>query len=169
MATKSRTNRNHGHHEAQRPGAEMTDAARKNYEEAIRAGQKFQEEAGAWWERILTQTSSATDWQRDLTHLAAMVGSVMPMAQRCVVGSMEVMKMSGSTSSELVRKAMDAAQTPSLAEGQAKWMEFWTSSLKAAQSNVEAVTQLGTSTIDCWIESVRKNADFTGIRAPRTA
>src|SRR5262249_31972270 len=99
-------------------------SARKNYEQAIRTGQKFQEEAGQWWTRMLTQTATATDWQRNFSRFTALAGNAMPLAQRCLEGAMDVMEKSGKSSAELMRKAADAAQTPSLAESQAKWMEF---------------------------------------------
>src|SRR5215831_15092550 len=151
MATKSKTTRKQDMDDAKETVSGMADAARKNYEQAIRTGQKFQEEAGQWWTRMLTQTATTTDWQRNFTRFTAFAGNAMPLAQRCMEGAMEVMDKSGKSSAELFRKAADAAQTPNLADSQAKWMEFWASSVKAAQNNVEALTQLGTRTIDSWI------------------
>jgi len=147
----------------------MADSARKNYEHAIRTGQKLQEEAGQWWTRMLSQTATATDWQRNLSRFTLLAGNVMPVAQKCLEETMNVMEQSSRTSVDLVRKAVDAAQTPGLAECQAKWMDFWTSSMKAAQSNVEAVSELSTRTIDSWIQFVRKNSEVTELRVPRMA
>lgn len=147
----------------------MADTARKNYENAIRTGKRFQEEAGHWWTRMFTQTATATDWQRNFSRLTAMAGNAVPCAQRCLQGAMDVLETSSRNNAELMRKAVDAAQTPNLAESQAKWLEFWTSSMRAAQSNVEAVTHLGTQTIDSWINFVRDTADTTQNRAAKTA
>ncbi len=169
MATKSKSTRNHGSSEEQRPLTEMADTARKNYEQAIRTGQKFQEEAGQWWARMLTQTATATDWQRNFSRLTTMAGGVMPIAQRCLEGAITVMEKSGRSSTEVMKKAIEAAQTSNLAEGQAKWAEFWTTSMKAAQSNVEAVTHLGTSTLDCWVDFIRKSTEFDEMASSRSA
>ncbi|HVV74147.1 MAG TPA: hypothetical protein VHI52_22040 [Verrucomicrobiae bacterium] len=147
----------------------MADTARKNYEHAIRTGQKFQEEAGQWWTRMLTQTATAAEWQRNVSRFAAMAGNTVPLAQDYFEHAVDVMQKSGQSGAELVQKAMEAAQTPGLAECQAKWMEFWTSSMKAAQSNIEAVTQLGTHGIDSWIAFVRKNSETTSERVPHGA
>lgn len=148
---------------------EIADTARKNYERTIRTGQKIQEETGEWWARILSQTANTTDWQRNFARFTTMAGSVMPIAQRCLDGAMGVMEKSGRTSAELMKKAVDAAQTQTLAESHAKWMEFWASSMKAAQSNVEAVTQLSTSTLDCWMHFVRKSTEMTEMGSPKSA
>jgi len=169
MATKNKTSRRQNHQQQPKPLTEVADTARKNYEHAVRTGQRFQEEAGQWWTRMLSQTATAAEWQRNVTRFTAMAGQAMPLAQRCLEGAMDVMEKSGRTSAELMRKAVDAAQTPGLAECQAKWMEFWTSSMRATQSNVEAVTQLGTRAIDSWVDFVRKNSEAAEVRTPRTA
>jgi len=155
MATTS--NRKH-HHAEQKPLSGMADTARKNYEHAIRTGEKFQEEAGQWWTRLVTQTATTADWQRTVSKFAALAGTAMPVAQKCFEGTIDIMEKGGRSGVELMKKAVDASQTPGLAECQAKWMDFWTCSMKAAQSNIEAVTQLGTQTIDSWIDFVRENS-----------
>jgi hypothetical protein len=118
---------------------------------------------------MLSETATTADWQRNLSRFTSLTGNVMPIAQRCLEGAMDVMEKSGRTSADLMKKAVDAAQTASPAECQAKWMDFWTSSMKAAQSNVEAVTQFSTKTIDSWIDFVRKNSEVTEVRVPKAA
>jgi hypothetical protein len=172
MATKSKTNRRHNQSHQQphgMNGPEMADKARRNYEQAIRTGQRLQEEAGQWWTRLLSQTATATDWQRGFSKFTSLAGNAMPIAQRCLEGTMDVMEKSGRASADLMKRAVDAAQTASPAECQTKWMEFWTASMRATQSNVEAVTQLSTKTIDSWIDFVRKNSDAGEVHIPRAA
>ena len=164
MATKAKTQRRHDSNQTTESVTGMADAARKNYEHAIRTGKRFQEEAGEWWTRMLTQTATTTDWQRNFSRFTVMAGNAVPLAQRCLQSAMDVMEKNSRNGADLLRKAVDAAQAPGLAESQAKWLEFWTSSMKAAQSNVEAVTHLGTQTIDSWIDFVRETSN-----APRTA
>lgn len=163
MATKSKSKRKHGQSHQQTHGMngpEMADKARRNYEQAARTGQRFQEEAGQWWTRMLSQTATAAEWQRSFSKLTNLAGNAMPIAQRCFEGTMDVMEKSGRAGAELMKRAVDAAQTASPAECQAKWVDFWTASMKAAQTNVEAVTQLSTKTIDSWIHFVRKNSEL---------
>ncbi len=169
MATKTKSNRRQDYQEGHEPLNDMADTARRNYEHAIRTGQKFQEEAGQWWNRVFTQAAPAMEWQKNFTRISAMAGNAMPLAQHCLEGAMDVMEKSGRNSAELMKQAVDAAQTSSLAESQAKWLEFWTASMKAAQSNVEAVAQLGTRAIDSWIDFVRKNSETPEARIPGAA
>jgi hypothetical protein len=68
-----------------------------------------------------------------------------------------------------MKKAVDAAQTPVPAECQAKWMDFWATSLGTVRSNTEAVSQMSSRAIDSWIEFVRKNSEITEVRTPKMA
>jgi len=152
-----------------KPLTAMADQARTNYEHAVRAGQKFQEEAGQWWSRMLGQVMTTNDWQKQFTRLTEMTTSAMPLAQRRLEEAMRFMETNSRTGAELMKKAVDAAQTSSLAESQAKWMDFWSSSMKAVQSNIEAATDLGTQAIDSWIQYVRKNTEAAEARVPKAA
>jgi len=91
------------------------------------------------------------------------------MAQRRMEEVMTLMEKNSRTSAELVKKAVDAAQTPVVSESQAKWMEFWTSSLGAVRSNTEALTEISTKAIDSWIDFVRKNTEVSEVRVPKAA
>jgi hypothetical protein len=68
-----------------------------------------------------------------------------------------------------MKKAVEAAQTPVLSESQAKWMDFWTSSMGAVRSNAEAFTEISSKTLDSWIDFVRKNTDVSEVHAGKTA
>jgi hypothetical protein len=156
MATKEKTHRKNDPADATETMTGMADTARKNYEQAIRTGQKFQEEAGQWWTRMLTQTAPVTNWQRNFGQFSAMASNALPLAQQCLEGAMNLLEKSGKNGAELMKKAVDAAQTPTPAESQAKWMEFWTSSMKATQDNIETVTQLNSRAIDSWVDFVQE-------------
>ena len=118
---------------------------------------------------MLGQAMTVNDWQNQFTRLTSITSSAMPIAQRRLEEAMQLMETNSRTGAELMKKAVDAVQTSSLAECQAKWMDFWSSSMKAAQSNLEAVTELSTHAIDSWIQFVRKNAEVTEGHASRTA
>ena len=80
-----------------------------------------------------------------------------------------LMEKNSKTGAELMKKAVDAAQTPVIAESQAKWMDFWTSSMGAVRSNTEAVSEMSSKAIDSWIDFVRKNTEVTEVRVPKSA
>jgi hypothetical protein len=73
------------------------------------------------------------------------------------------------TGVELMKKATDAVQAPSIAESQSKWMDVWTTSLGVARNNTEALLQINTRAIDSWIEFARKNTEVAQVRFPKTA
>ena len=169
MAEKPKSHRKESTAGKEPPLAEMADQARQNYQQALRTGQRLQEEAGQWWTRMFNQTATVADWQKQVANLTSVASRVMPLAQRRLEEAMNLMERNSRTSAELMKKAMDAVQTPGLAECQAKWVDFWTSSMRAVQSNVEAATEMGTKTIDSWIDLVRKNTEVTEVRVPRAA
>jgi len=166
---KSTASTKETHRDKENPVADMADKAMKNYEQALRTGLKLQEEAGKWWTGVLNQSTSAQDWQKRATNWTTMATGVMPAAQKRMEDVLELMEKSSRTGAELVKKAVDAAQTPVIAESQAKWLDFWTASLGAARSNAEALTQIHTRAIDSWIDFVRTNTEVTEIRVPKTA
>ena len=170
MAAKSKNHRptHAGTAEAQKQLTNMADEARKNYEHALRTGQKLQEEAGQWWTRMLGQAMTTADWQKQVSRFTTFTAGAMPLAQRRLEETMRLMETNGRHGAELMKKAVDAAQTASLTECQAKWMDFWSSSIKAVQSNVDAMTELSTHTIDSWLEFVRNNTDTAEFRMPKT-
>lgn len=148
------------------PVSEMADTARKNYEHAVRTGLKFQEEAGRLWGSMLNQTNMAEDWQKRISSMTGMANSLVPIAQRRMEDMLALMEKNSRTGAELMKKAVDAVQTPVLSESQAKWMDFWTSSMGAVRSNAQAFTDISNKAIDSWIEFVRKNGE---VSEPRTA
>lgn len=148
---------------------DMADTAMKNYEQAVRAGLKMQEEAGKWWSSVFTQTGLGEDWQKRFGNVSAMTSEFVPLAQKRMEAMMDLMQKNSRTTTELMKKAVDAAQAPAIAESQAKWMDFWTSSIGAIRSNTEAMTQINSKALDAWMNVLRKNPDLTETRSARNA
>lgn len=153
----------------QNPMDEMAGQARKQYEEAVRTGQKLQEEAGQWWTRLLEQTASAADWQKQWARMASVTTGMLPMAQKRMEDFMKWMAKSNAARDELYRKASDAMKATNIAECQAKWMDFYLSSLGMIRSDVEAVTELNTQAIESWVTFVQHRAQTRAGQAQRGA
>jgi len=151
------------------PLADMAETAMRNYEQAMRTGLKFQEEAGKMWTSMFNQAACAQDWQKQVSGMTGVANSLLPLAQRRMEEVMSLLEKNGKTGAELIKQAVDAAQTPAVAESQAKWMEFWTSSMGALRSNAEAVSQISSKAIDSWIDVIRKTGEFNGTRAAHAA
>ena len=137
------------------PGSEMFDQALKNYEQTLRSGLKLQEEAGQWWTNLLTQATSAKDWQKRVT---AATQEVISPTQKRMEEYLALLEESNRTNVDLLKKALEAAQTSAPSDCQAKWVGFWEASLSAVQANAQAVAQSNTRMIESWISFLKKNA-----------
>ena len=151
------------------PMADLADTTLKNYDQALRTGLKMQEEVGKWWTSMFNQPTVTQDWHKRCSNMTGMASSLMPIAQRRMEEVMSFVEKNSKTSAELMKKAVDAAQTPGVAESQAEWVEFWTSSMGVARANAEAVSEMSTKAIDSWINFVRKNTEVTELRVPKAA
>jgi hypothetical protein len=118
---------------------------------------------------MVNQAAGTTDWQKRLTNMTTVASTLVPLAQERMDEVMALMEHNSRTGAELAKQAMDAAQTPVIADSQAKWMDFWTSSLGVARTNTEALTKISNKAIDSWIDFIQKNTEVTEIRVPKSA
>jgi hypothetical protein len=149
--------------ESRDPAESMSNTAemlRKNYEQALHTGLKLQEEAGRWWGSMFNAAGCA-DFQEQLNSAGRTANGLLPLAQKRVGELIELAEKNSRTSAELFQKAVEAAQTPSMAESQTKWTEFWTASVHAARAHTEALSQIGTKAFDSWAAFVRTNTEAT--------
>jgi len=153
----------------ERAMSDIADKALKNYEQLVRTGLKLQEEAGRCWTNLLTQTASVQDFQKPINNFTAVANGILPEAQKRMQEMVSLVEANSRTGVELMKKAADAVQTPSIAESQSKWMDFWTTSLGAARNNTEALLQINSRAIDSWIDFAQKNTEVTQVRVPRTS
>jgi hypothetical protein len=137
------------------PGAEVFDQALKNYEQTLRNGLKLQEEAGRWWSSLLNQASSVSDLQKRVT---ALTNEVVAPTQKRMEEYLGLIEENNKTNVELLKEALDLAQTTAPAEYQAKLLDFCEASMKAVQANAQSVTQIQGRMIDSWVSFIKKNA-----------
>ena len=147
------------------PASEMFDQALKNYEQALRTGVKLQEEAGKNWTRLLNQTVSPQDLQKQLT---AMANDVFPATQKSLEACLDLLEQNSRASVDLLKKGLEAAQTTGVSETQGKMVEFCESSLKSLKSNAQAIVDINAKTMDSWISLVKKaTADIVELKAEK--
>jgi hypothetical protein len=153
--------------EKMNPLSDMAEQVVKNYEQALRSGLKVQQEAGQWWNTWMNQSVPAADWQKRFPTFTNMVNDYVPAARDRMEEVAELLEQNTRTGTELLKKAADAAKAPVIADSQAKWMDFWTSSLEAARSSGEAVAQINRKAVDTWIDFIQKSTEVTEIRVPK--
>ena len=130
--------------------AQLTQTALKNYEHAVRTGLKMQEEAGQCWSSILDgRTCLNQGWSAQLAKRLA------PFAEQRAQDMMEWVQRSGRTSTDLMRKAVEAAETADAGRRQAQWLELWSASISAVRNQAEATTALGSRSFEAWMELVQ--------------
>lgn len=149
--------------------SDMADAMRKNCEQALHTSLKFQEEASRWWSSVYNPGTCAQQWQQQVNSATRVANSMLPLAQKPMSELIDLVEKNSRAGAELVKQAIDAAQSPVLSESQSKWTELWTDSLGAMRSNTEALAQIGAKAIDSWASFVRENAQATDLRGARTA
>jgi hypothetical protein len=149
--------------------SDIADKTMKNFEQAVRTGVKLQEEAAQFWAKLGNQSASAQDLQKRFATAASFANGLVPEAQKRIEEMLALAEKNSRASLELIKKAAEAAQTPLIAESQAKWMEVWTDSIKGAQSNVETLTEIGSRSMNSCIEFVRKNTELAEVRVPKAA
>jgi hypothetical protein len=147
--------------------SDMAEQVAKNYEQAIRSGLKMQQEAGEWWSTWVTQTMPAADWQKRMPNFSHMVNEYVPAARDRMEEVSQLMEKNTRTGTELLKKAADAAKSPTIADCQAKWMDFWASSLEAARSSTEAMAQINAKAIESWIDYIQQGTEVTEVRVPK--
>ena len=137
------------------PASELFDQALKNYEQALRASLKIQEDAGAYWTKLFNQSAARPDFQKQITSFA---NDVIPPTQKYMEGCLALLEQNSRTSVELMKKGIEAVQTPNLADSQGKLMDFCESSLKSVRANAQAVVDMNSKAIDTWMSVVKKAA-----------
>ena len=155
--------------EQQKAFSDIAEKVMKNYEQAFRTGLKLQEEAVKCCTGLADPVEAAQEWQKGIANAAKVTSTLLPNAQKRLEEALDLAEKNSKTSTELLRKAVDAAQTPVAAESQSKWVEVATSSLGALRSNVEALTQINGKVIDSWIEFVKKSSQVIQTPAAKAA
>ena len=138
------------------PGSDLFEQALKEYEQTLRTGLQLQEQAGRWWTNLLSQATSARDWQKKVTGLA---NELIGPSQKRTEEYLGLLEQSNRSNVELLKKAFEAAQASAPADCHAKWADFWDGSVRALQSKAEAVTQINTKVMDTWVGFVKKNTN----------
>jgi len=142
---------------------EMAEGALKSYEQTLRTGLKLQQEAAQWWGKSLQQAAPTPELRKWFAGLASTANAtVLPAAQEQLEEVLHLLEKNNRYCVELVKKATEAAQTSELADSQAKWIDFWKSSMEAARSNAEVLTAANAKMLDKCIAFVKQNNLTTG-------
>ena len=143
------------------PVLDTADQAMRGYEHALRTGLKLQEETWQCWHKMLSQSASGSDWQKQFATASAAVAEVMPVVHKRVDEALDLMEKNTRQGAELIQTAVEASQAGAFSESQAKWMDFWKSSLGLARSNTEAAMLMNSKVLEAWVGLVQRTPEFS--------
>lgn len=149
MTDKSRTQRH-----------ELFEQAMKNYEEALQAGLKLQQESGKWWMGLLSHTGSVQEWQATWNEVST---RTMSTFQKRMEENLKLVEHSSKSSLELLKKAMDTASADTIPATQTKLEELWQASLEALRSNAKAISDANAKWVESWMQFVPKSGSRSAI------
>jgi len=153
MAQKSSTKRHRRNEETRQHFRNSAETAQQAYDQATQAGQKIQEQAGAWWNKVMS-----SEWQKQVISFSEIATETVPLAQRNVEQMMKLVDKTCRSGMDMIKKAVEVMPTQGNGDLQSAWMELWVSGNRAAQTNSHALMELGTTAIDSWTQFVRKVA-----------
>jgi L-rhamnose mutarotase len=147
---------------AKNQGCELFEQAMKNYEQALQAGLKLQQESGKWWMDMMAQTGSPQEWQTKASEAAS---ESLSMAQARMEENLKLVKQSTRASLDLLNQAMEATKADTVSSGQAKMQELWESSLEAVRANAMAINQANSKWMDACMQMMPKAKSTTSAKA----
>jgi hypothetical protein len=153
--------------EKDKTATQIAQQMMENYEKAVHSGLHIQEEALKCCNRVFSQTAMYQEWQKRLGSFTDATNGFLPEAQKRAEEMLDLMDKNARTGAELMKKAVDAAQTPGITDSQAKWMDFWTTSLGALQDNTSAMAQIHGRALDCFMEMARQNVEAAAMSSDR--
>ena len=147
---------------AKTQGHELFDQAIKNYEQALQAGLKLQQESARWWLDTMAQAGSPQDWQAKANEAASESVAIL---QKRLEENLKLLEQSSRNSLDLLKKAMEAAKAETASTSQARVQELWEASLEALRSNATAIQQTNTKWIESWAQFLPKTKPASTARA----
>jgi len=134
-------------------GHELFEQAMKNYEQALQAGLKLQQESAKWWVEMMTQAGAPQDWQAKVNELAS---ESVSMVQKRTEENLKLVEQSSRASLDLLSKAMNAVKMDTSSASQSKMQELWEASLEAVRTNAAAVSQANMKWVESWVQMIPK-------------
>jgi hypothetical protein len=136
------------------PKAEnLFEDAVKAFESSMKAGVKVQEESTRLFMDMMKEMGAPEVWQ-------AKAKDTMEQSVEAARSNMDqavaMMNENSATSLELLQKAMEAAQSRTPTEAQARASDLWENTLGVMRKNTQALIQANTRMLDAWSDMVQK-------------
>lgn len=140
--------------------ADLFEQAMKNFEQALKAGLKLQEESARLWTQLLNQAAPPDAQKR----WKALSEEFMTQTQKSLEEGVRVIEQNGRSSVDLLRKALAAAEPGSIQDAQSRLVGFWEGSLAALRDSALAVSQANARAAESWMACGRKLWEASGVK-----
>lgn len=134
--------------------SDLFDLGLKNYEEALHAGARLQEEAGKNWIRMFNVAGSPQDFQK---HAGSFDNGVISAGRKSMDECLELLERNTHAGLDLLRKSLKTPQNGTYAETHAKVADICESALKALTANAQAIVDINHHAMDSWLALARKS------------
>ena len=131
--------------------AQVFHDAMRNYEEALKAGIKLQEESVNLWKDLLTKLGSPEELQ---AKLEAMTAETFPKARERMEECLETFNRTSKQTIDLFGKTLSAYQATSATDAQRRVQNLIESSLAALRANVHSTLNTNAKIVASWKEFV---------------
>jgi hypothetical protein len=132
----------------------------------VQANLKLQEESAKWWTGFLAQSGWPQDWQKRMSSVAA---ESLPVLQKRMEESVRLLELTGRTSLDLWKQALESLKPEAVGAGQNKLQELWEASLQAMRNNAQAIAQTNAKIIDYWMQAMPKPKETTAAARGKAA
>jgi len=136
--------------------------ALKVYKLGVQSNLRLQIQAGQCWNWMLCRANGCEEWPIHFNRATELANDILDMARERLEEILAVMKHSSGTGSELMKQALDAGQAPGVSESQARWLEYWTSSVSTARTSGAALAKIANNSVDSWVEVIQKHTERMG-------
>ncbi|MGH8024167.1 MAG: hypothetical protein ACRED1_11330 [Limisphaerales bacterium] len=134
--------------------SDLFDQGLKNYEQALRAGARLQEETGKNWIRMFNVAASPQDFQK---HVGSFDNDLISAGRKSMDECLELLERNTHAGVDLLRKGLKAPQNGTYTEKHAKVADICEGALKALTANAQAIVDINHRAMDSWLAFARKS------------
>ncbi len=123
------------------------------WESAVEAGAKMHEECSKWMRQMFSEAGSLNEWY---TKGQTAASEMVVKSQENVDEAIGLLNRNAESAVKLIQKVLDARQSDSSSEAQAKFVELWESALEVVLMNTQAMLQANNRVLTAWSDVAKR-------------
>ena len=126
---------------------ELFEQALKGFEAAVKANFKLQKETNDLWTKMLGESGFPTEWQEKICSVA---NDTLPAMEKNAHEAIKLIEENGKSSLDLLKKAMETAQSASIEESKDKTHQLWEAYLETMRKNTKDFLDANSRAVKAW-------------------